>query len=73
MTVFNKESVSFICRAKENRKYVELESLLIKDSKVQLYTGIPINNKKGKIHYKEKPVEVPFRLVIAESKAEAGK
>ena len=50
MKSFSKDSVTFICRVKENRKYVELdsfvtenqdldlgESTLIRDSKVQLY------------------------------------
>ncbi len=75
------QKVTFISRAKENRKYVELESfisdnqemdlgetILVKDSKVYLYTGIPIDNKKGNKHYKETLVEEPFRLVIIKSK-----
>ena len=83
MKSFSKESVTFVCRSKENRKYVELdsfmtenqdldlgESTLIKDSKVQLYTGIPTKNRKGNIHYREELVETPFRLVIVESKLE---
>lgn len=86
MNNFNKDAITFICRSKENRKYVELESLLIKnqdldlgesillkDSKVHLYTGIPINNKRGNVHYKEKIVEVPFRLIIIENKTDADK
>ena len=86
MREFNRNDVSFICRAKENRKYLELESLLcenqdmdlgeitlIKDSKVYLYTGKPINNKRGKIHHKETLVEVPFRIIIAQSKNEPDK
>ncbi len=44
------------------------EAILVKDSKVYLYTGIPINNKKGGKHYKESLVEEPFRLVIIKSK-----
>ena len=86
MKSFSKDSVTFICRVKENRKYVELdsfvtenqdldlgESTLIRDSKVQLYTGIPIKNKKGKIYSREKLVDTPFRLVVVESKLEEGK
>ena len=59
MKSFSKDSVTFICRVKENRKYVELdsfvtenqdldlgESTLIRDSKVQLYTGIPIKTRR---------------------------
>ena len=82
---FSRESVLFIIRAKENRKYIELESLvgqqdmdlgelfLIKDSKVYLYTGIPIVNKRGNIHYREELVEEPFRLIVAQSKDEPDK
>jgi len=86
MQAFTKDSVTFICRAKENRKYVELEhfvtaekdldlgeSILLKDCKVRLYTGNQINNKRGKIHYKEQLVETPLRLVIVESKNEEKK
>lgn len=86
MKTFTEDSVLFICRTKENRKYVELKSLmrknqnldlgestLIKDCKVQLYTGTPIKNKRGNKHYKEELVETPFRLVIAQSKLEKDK
>lgn len=86
LQAFTKDSVTFICRAKENRKYVEMEhfvtagkdldlgeSILIKDCKVRLYTGDLINNKRGKTHYKEKLVETPLRLVIVESKNEEKK
>lgn len=86
MKKFTKDSITFICRAKENRKYIEIESLmrkkqnldlgestLIKDCKVQLYTGMPIKNKRGNQHYKQELVETPFRLVIAQSKSEKDK
>ena len=86
MKGFNQNDITFICRAKENRKYVELESFiienqnvdlgentLIKDSKIYLYTGKPINNKKGNIHYKQTLVEEPFRLIIVQSKNEPEK
>jgi transposase len=86
MKNFNRNEISFICRAKENRKYVELESMiiegqeldmgettLIKDIKVHLYTGKPINNKRGKVHHRQELVEVPFRLIIAQSKKEPEK
>lgn len=86
MNTFSKDSITFICRAKENRKYVEIESfvtenqnldlgesILIKDCKVQLYTGVPINNKRGKIHYREELTENKYRLVIVQSKDEGGK
>jgi hypothetical protein len=86
MKAFTDDSVTFICRAKENRKYVELESLiekhhdfdlgestLIKDCKIQLYTGTLIKNKRGNQHYKEELIETPLRLVIAQSKSEKDK
>lgn len=86
MQTFTKDSVAFICRAKENRKYVELESLvrrnqdlelgesiLLKDCKVQLYRGNLINNKRGKTHYKQELIETPLRLVIVQSKIEERK
>lgn len=76
---FSSESIGFIVRAKENRKHIELSSLLtdqmdlggltlLKDSRVYLYTGIPVKNKRGKIHYREEVVEEPFRLIEARSK-----
>jgi len=86
MNSFSKDSIGFIIRAKENRKHIELDCLmtqnqevdlgeltLIKDSKVQLYTGKAINNKKGNIHYREELVETPFRLIIAKTKSEDSK
>lgn len=85
MKEFSEDKVAFICRAKENRKYVELESLinqgqdlnlgkttLEKDSKVYLYTGVPVKNKKGNIHYREELVEEPFRLIIVQDKENQG-
>ena len=86
MSSFNKEQIKFIVRSKENRKHVELENLivddnstdldnlvLIKDSRVYLYTGKPINNKKGNIHYQEELVREPFRLIVAQNKQELDK
>jgi hypothetical protein len=86
MKSFHAGSIQFICRAKENRKHIELESflkqgqnvdlgesILIKDSKVKIYTGAQINNKRGRLHYKEELVETPFRLIIIESKIDDGK
>ncbi len=83
MTDFIEETVKFVCRAKENRKYIEIDSfihpgdnpdlgelILLKDSKVQLYGGVLIHNKRGNTHYKEKLVETEFRLVIAKSKTD---
>lgn len=78
---FAKDPVAFIARAKENRKHVELESLvrngqdqnlgeptLVKDSKVNLYTGKAISNKRGNTHYREELVQAPFRLIVAKTK-----
>lgn len=85
MKGFSQDKVAFICRAKENRKYVELESLinqgqdlnlgkttLYKDSKVYLYTGVPVKNRKGNIHYREELVKDPFRLIIVQDKKNQG-
>lgn len=84
MKAFSTDAVAFICRTKENRKFVELESftekqdpdlgesILVRDCRVQLYTGVPINNKRGKKHYRHELVDSHFRLVVVESKAEKG-
>lgn len=86
MKSFNDDSVTFIVRAKENQKHIELESLLVQnqdidlgeltlvnDSKVHLYTGRPINNKKRNIHYREELVDTPFRLIVAKTKTKEEK
>jgi len=86
MNAFSKDSIGFIIRARENRKHIEVACLmnlnkeidlgeltLIKDSKVKLYTGKPIENKKGNIHYREELIETPFRLIVAKSKTEESK
>lgn len=83
MKSFTQSEVAFICRARENRKYVDVEdltrksqnrdfgdSILVKDSKVKLYTGTAIRNKRGNEHYKQELVETPFRLIIVRSKSE---
>ncbi|WP_231428005.1 IS4 family transposase, partial [Pedobacter sp. Leaf250] len=77
MQEFDEHSVKFIIRSKENRKIEELASLIepgniqkwngwevIKDSKVKLYTGKPIQNKRGNLHYREELVTTTFRLVV---------
>ncbi|WP_428225042.1 IS4 family transposase [Flavobacterium sp.] len=77
MKNFDQKAIKFIIRSKENRKFIETESFLdsdyiqkwedwevIKDSKVKLYTGNPIQNKRGKIHFREELVEKEFRLVV---------
>ena len=81
MKEFSQKDVKFVIRARENRKHVEIESLikenqdldigdnlLIKDSIVNLYTGIPVNNKRGNIHHREEKLENQFRLVIVKNK-----
>jgi len=86
MKAFSQRQVTFICRAKENRKFVELgslmtagqdvdlgESKLLRDCKVQLYAGTTVNNKHGKQHIKHELVNGSFRLVVVQSKAEEGK
>ena len=86
MQSFSTEQITFIARAKENRKYVELKSLItedtptdignlivLKDSIVHLYTGNSINGKKGKAYYREELVEEDFRLIIARSKEDESK
>ncbi|MGJ1203330.1 transposase [Sphingobacterium lactis] len=77
MKEFEEGSVKFIIRSKGNRKFEEIEPLLdaekslkwddwevLKDSKVKLYTGNPIQNKRGKQHYRQEKVETVFRLVV---------
>lgn len=84
MRDFDKAKIAFVARLKENRKHIEKEnlikenqdrdfgeSILLKDSKVQLFTGTPILNKKGNKHYKEELLETDFRLVIVQSKVDA--
>lgn len=86
MKDFSDESICFIVRAKENRKYVELKSLidkytdtdlesltLVKDSIVNLYTGVPVMTKKGTIRHKEMLIDESFRLIIVQSKEKADK
>lgn len=77
MKDFDEKSVKFIIRSKENRKFEEIESFLetvkplkwddwsvLKDSKVKLFTGTPILNKREKTHYRKEKVETDFRLVV---------
>ncbi|WP_197091710.1 transposase, partial [Sphingobacterium endophyticum] len=77
MKEFEEGSVKFIIRSKDNRKFEEIESFLdakespkwddwevLKDSKVKLYTGSPVQNKRGKLHYRQEKVETLFRLVV---------
>ncbi len=77
MVKFEAEAVKFIIRSKENRKFEEIESFVqrgkplkwddwkvIKDSRVKLYTGKPILNKRGNVHLRQEKVETEFRLLI---------
>jgi hypothetical protein len=38
-----------------------------------LYTGIAVNNKRGKVHFREELVEEPFRLIVAKNKDDKSK
>jgi len=86
MKAFSESEITFICRAKENRKFELVESLiaedqdmdmgesiLLRDSIVRLYTGMPVTNRRGNKHYIEILVDRPFRLVIVKSKSDEGK
>jgi transposase len=86
MKEFSQKDVKFVIRARENRKHVEIESLikenqdldigdnlLIKDSIINLYTGVPIINKRGNKNYREEKVENRFRLVIVKNKEQSEK
>jgi transposase len=83
MKAFSEDEITFICRAKENRKFEVIESLiaegqdtdigesiLLRDSLVRLYTGMPVTNKRGNKHYIAILVDSPFRLIIVKSKAD---
>lgn len=80
MKEFDGQSVKFIIRSKDNRKFEEMESFLepkkplkwddwevLKDSKVKLYTGSPIQNQRGKVHFRQEKVETEFRLMVIKS------
>jgi hypothetical protein len=86
MKAFSANAITFICRSKENKKFVELESFitenqdldigesrLLKDAKVQLYTGIAVNNKLGNKYFRHELVDNTFRLIIIESKLDGKK
>jgi len=87
MKEFTSSKVIFICRCKENKKFVQLESLmserqeldlgesvLLNDCKVQLYTGAQIKSKQDNKHFiRQELVDTPFRLIIAESKLDGKK
>jgi transposase len=81
MCSFSKEEITFIVRSKENRKHVELQSLitehtstdignltLLKDSIVYLYANKAVTGKNGKRHYQEELSEETLRLIVARSK-----
>lgn len=81
LQAFDEQKVSFVCRARENRKYEPLSNLLkegqqtdlgevilLSDELVRLYCNQPIKNKKGNIHHRESLLEQDFRLVIVQSK-----
>lgn len=75
MNEFDRRSIKFILRSKEDRKFEELQVFpnsvkrwddwqVVKDCKVNLYTGKPIQNKRGNRHYRQELVETDFRLVV---------
>lgn len=81
MKQFTKDDIAFVVRLKENRKFIQQEDLiknetnldfgdstLLKDAKVKVYTGVPVQNKRSKKHYRQELVETEFRLVIVRSK-----
>lgn len=83
MDTFTQKEITFVCRAKENRKYVELASLiladqeldlgdttLLKDAKVQLYTGQAKKSKKQTSYYQQALVDQEFRMIIIENKSD---
>jgi hypothetical protein len=57
----------------ENQEIDLGESILLKDSKVQLYTGISVDNKRGNKHFKQTLLKNHFRLVIVKSKTQENK
>ena len=86
MKDFTQKNIKFVIRSKENRKYEEIKSLiednqdldigdnlLIKDSIVNLYTGVPVKNKQGNIHHREEKLENQFRLVVVKNKEQPEK
>jgi transposase len=86
MKSFTDKQIKFIIRSKENRKHQEIKSLiqenqdldigdnlLLQDSIVNLYTGVPIKNKQGNIHHREEKIEDQFRLVVVKSKEQPEK
>lgn len=81
MKDFTENKIKFVIRAKENRKYEEIRSLiqdnqnldigdniLIKDSIINLFTGIPVKNSRGNIHHKHEKLQTQFRLVVVKNK-----
>lgn len=86
MKEFSEKDVKFVIRAKENRKHEEIKSLietnqdldigdnlLVKDSIIKLYTGIPVKNKQGNVHYRQEKIENHFRLVVVQNKKQPEK
>ncbi|PKB18590.1 IS4 family transposase [Flavobacterium sp. 5] len=81
MKDFDKKNIKFVIRSKENRKHQEIRSLiqenqdldigeniLIQDSIVNLYTGVPIKNKRWNTHHRQEKVNNQFRLVVVKNK-----
>ncbi|TDS49746.1 IS4 family transposase [Myroides indicus] len=81
MQEFTSKNIPFIIRSKQNRKFNEIESLikdinrkdsdnytLIKDARVNLFTGKKITSKTDKTYYREELIEQDFRLVVVKTK-----
>lgn len=56
------EEIESFLDGKKSQKWDDWE--VMKDSKVKLYTGKPVLNKRGNIHHREEKVETCFRLVV---------
>jgi len=84
MKQFTENQIAFVAPLKENRKHIEKdnlilpdqqtdigESVLLTDVKIQVYTGVCIQNKRGNTHYRQQLLETDFRLVVVQSKPDA--
>src|SRR5690554_6129445 len=63
------EEIESFLDGKKPQKWDDWE--VVKDSKVKLYTGKPIQNKRGNLHYREEKVETHFRLVVIKNEKQS--
>lgn len=81
---FSRNTIAFVLRLRANRKRIEKENLisenqdldlgesvLLKDTRIQVYAAIPVQNKGGRTHHKEELVDTDFRLIIIQSKTDS--